>query len=613
MKKLFLYILVILLIPAYSFAQDTGHDDHEHDSLTVDSAYLPYVYADPFLSIINDTILYDYSLNSFRRYNPLNKLTFHNSNGVMASIFQPAYFPDRVHWQTGYFDFFSEQNLYNLNREDIRLYYNKTAFLDASYSSGYEREQYFNLNHSQPLTEQFSLSINYQIIGAPGALKYQKSKHAHFRGTVHYKGIGKSYHGFITFSQNNISRQENGGITDPDAFIDTTVYDRQLLPVYLYSAEHKYMKSDLFFVHGFTIGKSGKKENQLFAEHEFAVSGKHSVFIDNDPTSGVYSLVMLDTNRTADSLRHTSIENFVRIGNRNSKYFRWYIRAGFLQHKIYNTYKDSTLEESVLEAGFSSGVVPDYRVFAKGKMSLIGTTHSDVFFHGGIRGNDSLTFAGFGNVEFRLQMPGVFFNEYYGNHIAWTFDPVQSKTLLIQGGIRYKTQSISIFHSTVSDLMYFTPSSIAQGGAGMVQGALYEGKFRFGRFMVDMKGVYQYERNAHYINIPEWAGSFKFSMKNYVFKKALSLRSGIEVWAHAKYYADAWDPVRQVFYRQNEIKTGGFLYPGVFVEAQIKRMRVFAELQNITAGLLPVDYWQIPGYPLPDRAFRFGLSWMFFN
>lgn len=613
MKIRLLHITFLVLLPLFSLAQNMEHDDHVHDSLSVDSAILPFVYADPFQSISNDTLFYDYDLNNFKRFNPLEKLNFYNTNGVLGSVFQASYFPERALSRGGYFDFFTEENIYNLNREDIRLYYNNTAFVEASYSSGYKREQYFDLQHAQPLTKQFSVSLNYRLISAPGALKNQKSKQAHFRGTLHYKGTGKAYHGFISFSQNNIQRQENGGITNPANFLDTVIFDRQLLPVYLYSAEHKYMKSDLYVVHGFTLNKSAKKENQLFAEHEFAITGKHSVYIDNDPLSGFYNLVMLDTSRTADSLRHQSLENFLRIGNRSNHYFRWYIRGGFVQHKIYNTFKDSTLQESVLEAAFSSGIIPDYQVFANGKMSLVGTTHSDLYFHGGIKGSDSLKFEGFGSVDFQLQMPSVFFNEYYGNHIAWLFNPKQSKTLVIQGGIRYKKHSISLFHSVVNDMMYFTSNSIAQGGNGMVQGAMYKGQFNFGRFSAELSGAYQYERNAHYISIPEWAGSFRLNMKNNVFKKALSLRSGIELNANASYYADAWDPVRQVFYRQNEIKTGGFIYPGVFIEAQIKRMRVFVEMQNITAGLLPVDYWQIPGYPLPDRSFRFGLSWIFFN
>jgi len=40
---------------------------------------------------------------------------------------------------------------------------------------------------------------------------------------------------------------------------------------------------------------------------------------------------------------------------------------------------------------------------------------------------------------------------------------------------------------------------------------------------------------------------------------------------------------------------------------------VFAELANLTAGLIKVNYWQIPGYPLSDRAFRFGVTWSFLN
>ena len=91
------------------------------------------------------------------------------------------------------------------------------------------------------------------------------------------------------------------------------------------------------------------------------------------------------------------------------------------------------------------------------------------------------------------------------------------------------------------------------------------------------------------------------------------MQTGLSAWINGSFYADAYNPALQVFFMQRNIKTGGFVYPTAFVRAQIKRAIVFAELMNFTAGLTKVNYWQIPGYPLLDRSFRFGVTWTFLN
>ena len=609
MKAFYIFILLIISLCIVSQAQDL-----HHDSVHVDSAKIIFIYNDPVSNLINDSIHYDYSLSNFQRFDPLNKLSFYNSNGVLGGLFQASYFPDRINFNSfEFFKFFNEQNIYNFNSSNLKLFYNNTAFTEVSYSSGYSREQYFDLVHAQPLTKQWSLSLEYRLISAPGAYKNQQSKHSHFRSIVHYIGKEKLYHAYIGFSQNNILRKENGGITDQNTFIDTLIYDRQLVPINLYSAEHKYRKSEYFLSHGININYKKESEKHIFLKHKMFFNHKYNVFADSDPYNSFYNQILIDTISTADSLRHQCLQNSIIIGNRNSSILRWFGEASYMQHKIFNTVNDTSFSEIALKAAFALHLIPGFTLSTNSKISLIESSHTDLYINASLFANDSLKFKPFINLSYLRITPSVFFQKYYGNHINWEYSPEQMSNIYFEGGLEFKKQRLSFFNSNVNKLMYFTESSIEQGGNGMVSGILYQGKFDFGRFSLNLKGTYQNERNAHYISIPEWIAFARISMHNKVFNKALSLHSGIEISSFANYYADAYDPIRQVFYRQESIKTGGYIYPGIFIEAQIKRMRVFVESQNIIAGLLPVNYWQIPGYPLPDRAIRFGLSWIFFN
>ena len=120
-------------------------------------------------------------------------------------------------------------------------------------------------------------------------------------------------------------------------------------------------------------------------------------------------------------------------------------------------------------------------------------------------------------------------------------------------------------------------------------------------------------QNAQYINLPPWFAKAEASANFNVFKRALTLETGLDAWINSSYYADAYNPNLQLYYSQRNIKTGGFIYPNFFVRAQIKRAIIFVELINFTAGLVKVNYWQTPGFPLHDRSFKFGISWCFFN
>ena len=72
-------------------------------------------------------------------------------------------------------------------------------------------------------------------------------------------------------------------------------------------------------------------------------------------------------------------------------------------------------------------------------------------------------------------------------------------------------------------------------------------------------------------------------------------------------------PSTQVFYIQDRVKTGQYLYTDFYINERIKPVQFFLKIENILQGLVGKNYSLVPGYYQPDRAFRFGLTWMFFD
>lgn len=88
---------------------------------------------------------------------------------------------------------------------------------------------------------------------------------------------------------------------------------------------------------------------------------------------------------------------------------------------------------------------------------------------------------------------------------------------------------------------------------------------------------------------------------------------GFDVFFNTAYKAPNFMPATGQFYLQNQTRVGNYPYIDFFVNAQIKKARIFFKIEHVTSGLLGQTYLQYPNYPMNDRAFKIGVNWRFFN
>ncbi len=599
-----------LLLPFAAFAQ---HEKEVEDTLVSDTLNAFYKTLSPDMWLHAASVPIATNINSFTGFDPLQDVAFTQNTGIFGSPYQILWFPDRFNQlQFDHFAFMQRPNQYMFTRENIPLFTDSVPFSIASYSNGYKREQYFDFIHSQPIARQWRLTLDYRLYNSPGAYKNQKLQQSHFFATTEYKTKSDKYRITAGLVLNKIFQQENGGLLYSNNFIDTTVYDRQLASVQLLTAQNRMRQNDFFLINEFRFG-SKDNHKRIFIEHTFNFRSEYHVYYDSDPLSGYYQQILLDSTITTDSVAHRAIENKLIVGNRDGKYFRWYASYFNSIDRLYNLETDSSLTQDILSAGFAITLAKKYTISAKTMLDASLDSNADRYIHFELLTSDSTKWKPFGKLSYSSIQPSYFYSQYSGNHIAWQHSWVQTKTLLAIAGFGYRKSSISVFYANTDKELFFNGADFVQGGKGNISGILGQTDFRFGRFRLNATAGYQYVKNASYIHLPDWFAKAQLTMYNSVFKKALSLQTGIGTWINASYYADAYNPVIQSFVVQNTIKTGRFIYPTLFVRAQIKRAVVFVEAVNITAGLIKVNYWLVPGYPLPDRAFRFGVTWSFLN
>ncbi|MCK4638509.1 MAG: hypothetical protein KAT33_03750, partial [Bacteroidales bacterium] len=60
-------------------------------------------------------------------------------------------------------------------------------------------------------------------------------------------------------------------------------------------------------------------------------------------------------------------------------------------------------------------------------------------------------------------------------------------------------------------------------------------------------------------------------------------------------------------------KIGNYFYADVFLNFKIKRVLFFVKYQHFNAGFSGYNYYTVPHYPMQDAAFKFGISWKFYD
>ncbi|MBU0764116.1 MAG: putative porin, partial [Bacteroidetes bacterium] len=58
---------------------------------------------------------------------------------------------------------------------------------------------------------------------------------------------------------------------------------------------------------------------------------------------------------------------------------------------------------------------------------------------------------------------------------------------------------------------------------------------------------------------------------------------------------------------------GGHPYLDVFLNLKLKRARFFFKYTQLSSYFLPKDYFTVLHYPVNGPAFKFGLSWAFYD
>ncbi|WP_369615087.1 putative porin [Flavobacterium sp. CFS9] len=655
--RIFIF-LYLLLVPAFMFSQEKKIPKSNLDMNTKYSSITDTVKKKKskiatidqyqIITLEHDTTYVDTSLTlkSAYKQNHLRKddfglLAFSNIgqtfNTLQYSLTSFSPYPE-IGFSGKHFNYMQADqiNYYSAATPLTELFFNTTI------NKGQNVDSFITLNTSKNL----NFSIAYKGLRSEGDYINQLVSAGNFRFTTSYATTDKRYAINAHYTYQDISNEENGGITTPTDFeSDNKDYkNRQRLQVYLTDAKSFLKGRRLFFDHAFRVNpKNGN--NNLYVTHQFNYENKLFEYNQATLTSTVGNGTTFQ--RFGDSYVTSGI-------NDKTKYERLYNKAGLAYENSllgkFNFFVDdyrSNYEYGRIIVRADKSVVPD-NLFVQINNFGGQYEYQKNKWNGRFLYSRSITNQSLSNLDAKLRydmtdkiqfdfryrninkLPNNNFNLYQSSYTEynWSHNFKNEKINSLSANVSTPWLNAEVQYTVLNDHLYFRDKSTdAQAAAHIqiIEPAQYGNainyleikasrEFKFGRFALDNTLLYQKVGQSDLIlNVPDFVTRNTFYYSGYFFKKALYMQSGVVFNYFTKYYGNDYNPVIGEFFVQNDKKIGGYPLFDLFLNARIRQTRFYFKAEHINALFSKSDYYSAPNNPYRDFVIRFGLVWNFFQ
>ena len=574
-------------------------------------------------------------------------------------------------------EFFTDPYSFSYDTPGTVKYTNtKSPFTNLTYyklgSSRRAEEQfkaYFAVNVNKRLGFGFDIDYIY------GRGQFQNQSTAQFNGNLFTYYHGDKYEMHFNFINNNYKVTENGGIAD-DRYIThplemadgKRVYKSYEIQTNLQDIWNKNTGYHAFLSHRYNLGfyKDESSENDTIVKEVFVpvTSFIHTVKVDintrryisqNDKQNREYFQNNYLGNDSTDMTKYMSVKNTVGISLREG--FNKWAKAGLTAFVSFE-HRRFSMTDSI--NGTPGQFMRDYK---ENTLSVGGqliksqgkTIHYDVLGEIAVLGEDigQFNIEGKGDLNFRLFndtvrldanayikniKPTFYYRHFHSKHYWWDNDLSMITRTKLEGKLsidRWRTQlqagvenitnytyldNTSVGYTSSNDTgtkTYKNDVAVRQN-AGNIQvfSAKLRQDFKLGILHLDNEVVYQKSSNSTILPLPDLVLYHNLYIRAGLAKKVLTVELGADVRYFTQYYAPDYAPAIGQFYLQNpetRYKLGGYPLVNGYLNIHLKRTRIFVMMYNLVQGTGERSYIFAPHYPLNPKAFKFGISWNFFD
>jgi len=603
----------------------------------------------------SDTIPVDTLTNGYQVYNPIFKETIAaNYLGNVGSAYQSMLF-DEQQQHYGYM-FYNSLLTYIPQPVELHFYNTKTPYVNLTYHFGGPKkysEEYISALYTQNVNKKTNVGIQYQLSSSIGQYQAQKAENQNFKFWSSYNGDRYNMH--MAFIYAKIVNQENGGLnmlTQEDKFPDQQTKD---LPFQFNDATLNLNTLQFFYNHSLSIGNINVKGKDSTVT-KLPVStvyhtlkfdqGKRNYHIDDltnkySSDNPFYPNIYRDSLQTRDSTLYNNLSNTFQIkfneeANSLLKFgLRAFITNDIAYYKfpgqtnwafddngkgipVYQT-RDTTLVTSAIGGQIFKNLGKNFWWNAGMKLYFQGYRAGDSEITGSINSSFRIrkdTAGFFANGGIYLHQPELFENQYYSNHLQWSEDFNQVKSIRIHGGFRIPTKRFELSagtNITTEHIYWHTDGTPRQTSTALqVLNARIKKHFQVGRVHSVNDAIVQYSSDDDIIPVPLLALYNSTYYENTLFK-VLHFQIGFDLRYNTEYYAPKYMPATSMFVNQKDVKLGNYPFVDAFVNIQLKRARIYVKFDHVNQGYPDDPYYTAYKYPANPRSLKFGVSWNFYD
>lgn len=623
------YIFFILFLKLNGFSQEMKPIAIEVRHELADSVSASYFY-DSALNILDphyttlDTTLHHFHHYQVLQHNGRTFASLGNTGLAYAQMrFNYAFTPTS---QLG----INAYDAYRITPNNLTYYKLNVPFTLLAYATGKDREQVFTGKHYQQVRQNLGVGLSFNIYNVMGSYERQKSDNASLAFQALYRTENNRYVIAGNFINNRLIHRESGGILNPSQFENNIETDRSRISVRLTSAENRWRETNTYFKQFVQLTDPKRLENDSLQKgfmglgslvHEFSYQRLALVYSDRSPRSGYYADILIDSTATLDSLVLHTVHNSFQwhLPVFKSDAFTLEVISGiahvFMHYRNFDiNRKYNQLMPSIqpaLKIGRNLEIDAHLRRITGDFSNGDQTIGAAVSYHIGEISPVILK----GEIEYSLKAPELFYQLYQSNHFAWENDFGQQKFSKAGFSGKWKHTTAGVSLISINGFAYL--DSLAHPtwheDPFNILAAFADSRVHWRRFTIDNKIVFQHLSDESALRLPKIIVNSTLAYELDLFKGALQAMGGVEVFYNTQWKAPAYMPATRSFYLQDQKETGNYLYADVFINLRIKRARIFLLMQHVNQGLTGYSYYMIPNYPMQDRAFKFGVNWMFYD
>ncbi len=656
MKKfigIFIFVILHLVCPAQSeFDPEMPPDmqrDREHDQDSVKESNVPhfrYTWQWERNGVYKQDIPLDTLLDGIHNYNYIFKKSISNTYlGNFPSPYESNLFINRETAQ----DYYPLTTIraFLFKPEEMLNFNTTTPFTRLKYFTGGGKgkaENMLDIWHVQNIRPWWSAGIRYNLISSDGRYMNQKSKAYNFSLFSTYEKERITFSLFL--NQNNGHITENGGIKDLAFITDSTDQKAENIPVRISSGDvtNNYRNTNFQIQGQYNIGNAKEitTSTDTFntypakAVFNFRMEENETRFKEKSVPLDFYRHTYIDSVSTLDHvINHVYDLSAKFVLNEHPKYkYLPGIYAGLdFKHEVYDhrtdydsvnriqTFGKSKYSGTYITAGIfnvDTNVMLTYDV--AGRLCLLGHYAGNFKFDGYIQQalrKDRSSYLR-ANATIELKSVNPFFSRYVGNHNIWENDFNAIKTIKVDG--QYVNQrlrtDLGAGITNIFSYVYLDTTAMPQQTSKtlMVFTAWAKQNFRLGNFYFDQNVYFQKSTQEDILSLPAVSVYSHNYYQNHLFKKALFLQIGFDIFYNTKFYADNYMPSIMQFYNQREFKTGNYPKIDVFLDIRIKRADIFVKYEHLNYLLKDHgNLFSAMNYPINPAMLKFGIKWDFFN